>query len=81
MFQCDKCGQCCRNLHRYPIYRGLHSGDGVCKFLEGNECSIYDERPLICRIEEGYDAFFKDTLSYEEYIQRNYACCKILKKQ
>lgn len=81
MFKCTKCGQCCRNLNRSPIYSELHNGNGICKFLKDNECSIYGVRPLICRIDESYDAFFKDKLSYEEYIEMNYKCCKILKKK
>ena len=74
MFKCDKCGQCCRNLHKSPIY------DGICRFLKGNICSIYESRPLVCRVDESYDAFFKEQMSYEEYIQRNYECCEKLKK-
>lgn len=81
MFRCDKCGQCCRNLDKSPIYNDLHDGDGVCRYLCGSECSIYNERPLICRIDEGYEVFFKDKVSYEEYLQLNYECCEILKKK
>lgn len=78
MFKCNKCGQCCRNLHRSSIYDGLHNGDGICRFLNGNLCSIYETRPLVCRVDESYEVFFKEQISYEEYIQLNYSCCKIL---
>lgn len=81
MFKCDKCGLCCRSLHKSPIYAELHNGDGVCKFLNENLCSIYETRPLVCRVDESYDAFFKEQMSYEEYIQRNYECCEILKRE
>ena len=77
MFQCDKCGECCRNLDKY---RELHDGDGICRYLRENLCSIYEKRPLICRIDEGFEAFFKDKISYEEYLQYTYECCEILKK-
>lgn len=80
MFRCDKCGKCCRNLNRSPIYQALHSGDGVCKFLNKNECSIYSSRPLICRVDESYNIFFKDKISYDEYLKINYQCCEILKR-
>ena len=80
MFKCDKCGQCCKNLHRSSVYDGLHDGDGICKFLKGNICAIYETRPLICDVEKSYDVFFKDKLSYQAYIQLNYDCCEILKK-
>ncbi len=81
MFKCDKCGQCCRNLDKSLIYGHLHNGDGICRFLNGNLCSIFETRPLICRIDESYEAFFKEQMSYEEYIQLNYECCKILKRE
>ena len=79
MFQCDKCGECCRNLDKSEIYRELHDGDGICRYLRENLCSIYEKRPLICRIDEGFEAFFKDKISYEKYLQYTYECCEILK--
>ncbi len=81
MFQCDKCGECCRNLHRSPAYKDLHDGDGICRYLEDNLCSIYESRPLLCRIQESYDIIFKEKLSYEEYLQLNYEACTELKEQ
>lgn len=80
MFKCDKCGICCRNLHKSPIYSDLHNGDGICRYLKGNLCSIYKDRPLLCRVDECYYAIFKGTMSYEEYIQLNYKYCNELKK-
>jgi Fe-S-cluster containining protein len=79
MFKCDKCGECCRNLNKSPVYIELHDGDGVCRYLRGNLCSIYDKRPLLCRVDECYHAIFKDKLSYEEYLQLNYKYCNELK--
>lgn len=79
MFSCDKCGECCRNLDKSPVYDDLHNGNGVCRYLQGNMCSIYNERPLVCRIDESYEVFFKDEMSYEDYLQLTYKCCEILK--
>lgn len=62
MFVCDKCGECCRHVNLSPIYQYLDHGDGVCKFLNGNLCSIYEVRPLLCRIDESYEAFFKEKI-------------------
>ena len=81
MFYCDKCGECCRNLYMSPVYKDLHNGDGVCKFLWGNICSIYAERPLFCRIDECYDIFFADKMRREEYYQENIRICNILKNK
>lgn len=79
MFKCDKCGECCRNLNKSPIYDELHDGDGICRYLIENLCSIYEERPLLCRVDECYEILFKDKLSYDEYVQLNYKYCEDLK--
>ena len=81
MFACDKCGECCRNLDRSPLYKDLHDGDGVCRYLKDNMCSIYDKRPLLCRVDECYKIFFKDEFDYEEYLQLNYESCKKIKEK
>lgn len=79
MFMCDKCGECCKNLDKSPIYAELHSGNGVCKYLDGNLCSIYEKRPLLCRVDESYEAFFKDDITLNEYYRLNYESCIKLK--
>lgn len=81
MFKCDKCGACCRNLDKSPIYDGMHSGNGICHYLSGNECSIYESRPLICRIDDSYRVFFSKEMTYDDYLQLNYKCCEILKNK
>lgn len=81
MFECDRCGECCRNLNKSPLYDDLHDGDGVCKYLEGNICSIYYERPILCRVDESYNIFFKDIMTLDEYYKLNYESCMRLKKQ
>lgn len=80
MFHCDMCGECCRNLKLSDLYADLDRGDGVCKYLNGNLCSIYDSRPLKCRIDDSY-TFFKGAMSLEEYYQLNYEACKLLKQR
>lgn len=77
MFYCSQCGICCRNLPAVTLFDELHHGDGVCKFLEGNLCSIYDTRPLLCRVDESYH-LFEHSMSYEEYLDVNYKSCSIL---
>lgn len=81
MFICDKCGQCCRFLKLNPLYKELDRGDGVCRYLDGNLCSIYNDRPLICRIDDAYDALFSTTMTREEYYEMNYKSCKLLKNK
>lgn len=80
MFPCDKCGACCRNLDKSSVYVSLDRGDGICRYLRGNLCSIYEERPLLCRIDECYEKFFAETMTKEEYYRLNQQVCEKLKK-
>lgn len=79
MFKCDQCGRCCRNLNKSELYTALDRGDGVCIYLDGNKCSIYNERPLLCRVDECYDVYFKDAMAKDEYYKLNYEACDKLK--
>lgn len=80
MFTCDKCGECCRHVNLSAIYRYLDRGDGICKYLRGNLCSIYDTRPLLCRVNESYETFFKNFIVREEYDKANTENCKKMKQ-
>lgn len=81
-FPCDKCGKCCRNLQNVALYDDLNRGDGICKNLDTqtNLCTIYDTRPLKCRIIDSY-ALYSDQMSFENYISINQKSCKILKEK
>lgn len=79
MFVCSQCGECCRHLNNSELYKQLDRGDGVCKYLEGDKCSIYENRPLLCNVEKSYFVFFKEQYSLEEYYQLNYRACDKLK--
>ncbi len=81
MFNCTCCGECCRNLNKSDIYSELDGGNGICKYLNGNKCSIYNERPLLCRIDESYEFYFKEKYSLEEYYELNYSVCKQLQSK
>lgn len=81
-FHCTKCGACCRQLGRFgESYAWLDAGDGVCRYLDraSNLCTIYERRPLICRVEEGYDVFFS-SIPYEEYLEKTYLACEMLRR-
>jgi len=48
-WECEKCGDCCRYVRL--VSKDLDRGDGTCKHLnDDNLCSIYYERPEICRV-------------------------------
>ena len=80
MFKCDKCGQCCRHLANSEVYKELDRGDGVCKYLDGNLCSIYDNRPDICNVDKAFELYFKDVISKDDYLKFNREACLILKR-
>lgn len=79
MFYCSQCGICCRNLPKIPPFKEFHDGDGICKYLSENKCSIYEKRPSLCRVDESYH-LFEHIISYQEYLEVNYISCKILQK-
>ena len=79
MFICDKCGECCRNLDKSNLYAELDGGDGVCKYLDKDLCSIYENRPLLCRVDESYTAFFENSMPIDEYYRLNYEACDKMK--
>ena len=81
MFVCNQCGECCKNLDKSELYKDLDRGDGVCIFLDKNRCSIYHDRPLLCRIDDCYEKYFKSKYSLEEYYELNYQVCRKLKEK
>ena len=81
MFRCDKCGLCCKALAGNPIYAELDRGDGTCKYLENNLCSIYENRPLLCRVDEAYGILFRHYMTEDEYYENNYKMCNLLKSK
>ncbi len=65
-FPCTSCGLCCKNIDvihpkqdspimqvlvdKFP-YKTLE--DGSCEMLKDNQCSVYEDRPLICNVRLG----------------------------
>ena len=80
MFKCYMCGECCRHLDASELYKDLDRGDGVCRYLEGNHCSIYNDRPILCRVDDSYEKYFFNYYSREEYYRMNEEACKQLQK-
>lgn len=78
-FPCTKCGECCRNIANVPELEEYDLGNGVCKFLVGNICSIYNSRPDICRVDKMYDDIFHIMFTKEEFYRLNIDACEWLK--
>lgn len=75
-FNCISCGECCRHIHLVKGLVHLQIG-GVCKYLVDNKCSIYDNRPDLCRYDKVFD-MLKNQISIEEYDKLSvYYCSKL----
>lgn len=81
MFECDQCGKCCEQVGLSEIYKFLSDETGKCKFLKDNKCSIYYERPFVCRVDEMYEHYYKYLMTRNEYYELNYQGCKFLKSK
>jgi Fe-S-cluster containining protein len=84
MFDCKKCGCCCRNLKDFiEVYNVAFpygwKADGSCEMLdENNLCKVYENRPLTCNLKE-FAKFLQ--IDEAEFYRLNKEGCKILKKQ
>ncbi len=58
----------------------LDRGDGVCLYLdtETKLCTIYQDRPAICRVDLQYDLNYKHLYSWEEFVAINLLACEKL---
>ena len=77
-FNCTKCGLCCQHVS----HLGLPNVNGVCVNCEPftRSCSIYQTRPLVCRIDEGYEAVFKNEMTKEDFYRINEEACRKLQE-
>lgn len=82
MFNCDKCGICCRSITLSNIYSHLDRGDGVCRYFndEANLCSIYAERPDICNVDKMYKIYYYKIFPKDEFYKVNKECCLKLRE-
>ena len=66
MFECNQCGLCCRNIDKIPQLKDFHNGNGICKYLHDNKCSIYDK-------------YFKNQYTRVEFYDLNKMVCEQIK--
>ncbi|EPP1573466.1 YkgJ family cysteine cluster protein [Campylobacter lari] len=77
-FPCTSCGACCKNINGIEELKHFNI-NGVCINLqEDNSCKIYNERPLVCRVEDFYNKYFKDTMSKKDFYNENIKICNLL---
>lgn len=82
-FPCNRCGACCRNVHLAEATHFLDRGDGCCKHYDDTSqlCSIYQERPSICRIDEQFEVNYKLSMTWEIFVELNLAACAKLNEE
>lgn len=79
-FPCTACGKCCRKVYLSEKTSYLDRGDGICRHFneQTNLCNIYENRPVVCRVEEYYKKNLSHIYSWEEFVQINLEICKKL---
>lgn len=80
-FPCIACGLCCQALTEETL-PSLYSGSNVCRHFDSERglCSNYDDRPLICRVEDSWKRTYKSVMSEKEFYLMNLDCCMQLAK-
>ena len=61
-FDCSGCGACCRAIG--------------CPLLVGNQCSIYEDRPDVCRV--GFSR--QPSMGEEKYLSLTREACRVLEE-
>ena len=90
-FKCTSCGLCCKGLSTALIggaqmdwmkpavdafpYKALP--DGSCEKLVDNKCSVYENRPLMCNLNQAAKELDMP-YTKKEWFDLNYVGCAIL---
>ena len=81
-FKCSGCGACCRQAAKVGL---PDRGDGGCVYLkDDNSCSIYENRPDICRVDKMYENLpgLSDQLTLKEwYVENTKACHQLIDQE
>lgn len=80
-FPCSRCGLCCQNIRNVELLRRYDRGDGVCvHYCKDAGCLVYKDRPMACRIDEGYEVFAMAKMGIEDYYRENARVCNQLQE-
>lgn len=76
-FPCTQCGLCCQHVDIADETRFLDRGDGTCRHFDAAErsCTIYAERPEICRVDRMYAQHYVRLYTWEEFVALNLEVC------
>ncbi|WP_386686357.1 YkgJ family cysteine cluster protein [Lonepinella sp. MS14437] len=79
-FPCYQCGKCCCHIGGIDELKTFDLGNGICRHYEPitHLCQIYQERPLVCRVEAYYKQNLSHILQWQEYVEMNLKVCDSL---
>lgn len=77
-FPCNACGACCRRVNQSGQTSFLDRGDGSCRHFDVHTklCTIYEQRPLVCRVEDFYAKHLEQKIAWHDFVQLNVAICQ-----
>lgn len=79
-FPCTSCGACCASIEGIDFLEEFNI-EGQCSMLKENKCTIYESRPLLCRIDESYEQIFSTLMTKEEFYMQNAIACNTLQEK
>ncbi len=82
-FPCTACGQCCKKVNLSEQTDYLNRGDGTCRHFSDSSllCTIYEDRPLICRVEDYYEKHLSHLYEWDGFVKMNLEVCEQLQNQ
>jgi uncharacterized protein len=80
IFDCHRCGACCKLTNLSEQGTDLDISDGVCRHFDelNNICKIYETRPEICNVSVMYEKFYKSRYDWTTFSQTNQEICQHL---
>ena len=94
VFNCDKCGLCCDNIANALNQKGIHAGldqaikdfpfkleNGKCPNFKRNRCAVYENRPLLCRIDDLFTAYPDLAVDRDAWHAKQHSACNVLKQR
>ena len=93
-FECIECALCCKHLDRaldraknppwmqkaIDEFPWKPDATGACEKLDGNRCSVYEDRPLLCNLERAHKELNMN-MTKAEWFTMNAQGCNILLKE
>ena len=84
-FGCIECGLCCVHLPTWMLpaieqFPYETDENGQCEKLDGTRCSVYENRPLLCNLEQ-IDEELNTNMTKAEWYGLNAQGCNILLRE